>query len=76
MWWCVVAVWCHVHSKPPVCTISKRARVYVQNVPVCTGTHATHVETHVRVVHCRHGDVLNVHTGTQGDRETEGEGNE
>ena len=37
-------------------TDEKRHRVYVQNVPVCTGTTRTHVQTCVRVVP--------VHTGT------------
>ena len=37
-------------------TDEKRHRVYVQNVPVCTGTTRTHVSTCVRVVP--------VHTGT------------
>ena len=31
-------------------TDEKRLRVYVQNVPVCTGTTRTHGETCVRVV--------------------------
>ena len=46
VFWCVCVVrcgvWCRVHST--------RLRVYVQNVPVCTGTTRTHVETCVRVV--------------------------
>ena len=45
-------------------TDEKRPRVYVQNVPVCTGTTRTHVSTCVRVVAGTNGDVLNVHTGT------------
>ena len=44
-------------------SISKRARVYVQNVPVCTGTTRTCVSTCARGAGT-HGDVLNVHTGT------------
>ena len=42
---------------------SKRARVYVQNVPVHAGNTHTHVETCARGAGT-HGDVLNVHTGT------------
>ena len=45
------------------CVHSKRARVYVHNVPVCTGTTLTCVETCARGAGT-HGDVLNVHTGT------------
>ena len=40
---CAVAVWC-VHSKLP-CVDSKRARVYVQNFTVCTGTTPASVST-------------------------------
>ena len=39
-------------------TDEKRHRVFVQNVPVCTGTTRTHVATCVRVVPARtHGDI-------------------
>ena len=61
-WGAAVAVWC-VHSKPPVCPHSKRPRVYVHNVPVCSGTTRTCVSTCARGPGT-HGDVLNVHTGT------------
>ena len=47
----------------PPCVDSKRARVYVQNVPVCTGTTRTCFNTCARGAGT-HGDVLNVHTGT------------
>ena len=50
-------------------TDEKRLRVYVQNVPVCTGTTRTHVETcargagkHGDVFERTHGDVLSGHT--------------
>ena len=43
------------------CVDSKRLRVYVQNVPVCTGTTRTCVSTCARVARL-HGDVLNVDT--------------
>ena len=45
----------------PPCVRSKRPRVYVQNVPVCTGTARTCVSTCARFAGT-HGDVLNVHT--------------
>ena len=56
-----VAVWC-LDSKPP-CVHSKRARVYVRNFSVCTGTTRTCVSTCARFAGT-HGNVLNVHTGT------------
>ena len=48
---------------PPVhpCVESKRPRVYIQNVPVCTGTTRTCVTTCGRGAGI-HGDVLNAHT--------------
>ena len=61
--WCVVCgVWCVVCDtlKNP-CVHSTRHRVYVQYVPVCTGTTRTHVSTCARGAGI-HGDVLNVHT--------------
>ena len=42
---------------------SKRPRVYIQNVPVCTGTTRTCVSTCARGAGT-HGDILNAHTGT------------
>ena len=52
LWWCVV-LWCCMSCvtrwKNP-CVHSTRLRVYVQNVPVFTGTTRTHVSTCVRVV--------------------------
>ena len=47
------------------CVHSKRARVYVQNVPVCTGTTRTCVSTCARGAGT-HGDVLSGHTGFHG----------
>ena len=44
-------------KKRPLCVRSKRPCVYVQNVPVCTGTTRTCVST------CARGDVLQVHKG-------------
>ena len=52
--WCV---WC------PRVYVQKRLRVYVQNVPVCTGTTPACVTTCGRGAGT-HGGVLNVHTGT------------
>ena len=56
-------------SKITCFTDEKRLRVYVPNVPVCTGTTRTHVSTCVRVVPVHtgtferaHGDVLSGHT--------------
>ena len=46
----------HVHLRPTVILTVGRPRVYVQNLPVCTGTTRTCVSTCVRVVP--------VHTGT------------
>ena len=46
-------------SKIASFTDEKLLRVYVQNVPVCTGTTRTHVSTCARGVGT-HGDVLNV----------------
>ena len=54
--WCVV--W-HTGKNP--CVDSKGPRVYVQNVPVCTGTTRTCVTTCGRGAGT-HGDVLNLHT--------------
>ena len=45
----------------PPCVDSKRPRVYVQNVPMCTGTTRTCFNTCARGAGI-HGDVLNVHT--------------
>ena len=49
--------------------MKKRLRVYVENVPVCTGTSRTHVSTCVLVVPVHtgrfertHGDALSGHT--------------
>ena len=50
--WCV---WC------PRVYVQKRLRVYVQNVPVCTGTTLACVTTCGRGADT-HGDVLNLHT--------------
>ena len=47
----------------PQCVHWKRPRVYVQNVPICTGTTRTCWNTCARGART-HGDVLNVHTGT------------
>ena len=47
---------------PPVCVHSKRVRVYVPNVPVCTGTTRTCWNTCGRGA-STHGDVLDVPTG-------------
>ena len=46
---------------PPVCVHSKRPRVWIQNIPVCTGTTRTCFNTCARGASI-HGDVLNVHT--------------
>ena len=51
--WCV---WC------PRVYVQKRLRVYVQNVPVCTGTTPACVTTCGRGAGT-HGDVLNLHGG-------------
>ena len=56
---CVVCGMCP-HNRSP-CVHSTRPRVYVQNVPVCTGTTRTHVSTCARGVGT-HGDVLGGHT--------------
>ena len=45
----------------PPCVHSKHTRVYVQNVPVCTGTARTRGNTCGRGAGT-HGDVLNVRT--------------
>ena len=50
-------------SKNQFFTDEKSLLVYVQNVPVFTGTTRTHVETCARGAD-KHGDVLNVHTET------------
>ena len=70
MWCCVVVclvcvvvllcvVVCHAEKHP--CVHSKRLRVYVQNVTVCTRTTRTCGNTCARGGGT-HGDVLNVHT--------------
>ena len=62
--WCVcvvVVLWrCGVSIQKP-CVDSKRARVYVQNFPVCASTTSTCVSTCARFADT-HGSVLNVHT--------------
>ena len=50
-------------SKITCFTDEKSHRVYVQSVPVCSGTTRTFVSTCVRGAGT-HGDVLNVHTET------------
>ena len=70
--WCV---WC------PRVYVQKRLRVYVQNVPVCTGTTPACVTTCGRGAGT-HGDVLNLHKegffvhthGREGERRERGEG--
>ena len=65
--WCVVCVCvCVLRQaektwKNRVC-IQKRSHVCIQNVPVCTGTTRTCVETCARGAG-KHGDFLNGHTG-------------
>ena len=60
-------------GKPRV-SIQKRLRVYIQNVPVSTGTTRTCVSTCARGAGT-HGDFLNVHTGTVGmDTRRDGRG--
>ena len=74
----VCAVWCGVTRGKTPCVHSTRPRVYVQDVPVCTGTTRTHVSTCARGTgrHTRgrfertHGDVLSGHT----ERREGGEG--
>ena len=44
-------------ERGPPCVHSKRLRVYVQNVPVCTGNMPTMLPVHTE-------DILNAHTGT------------
>ena len=56
----VCVVWYGKRKKHP-CVDSKRHRVYIQNVPVCTGTARTCRNTCARVAGL-HGDVLNAHT--------------
>ena len=60
---CVVVLLCVVvcHTEKHPCVHSKRLRVYVQNVSVCTGTTRTCFSTCARGAGT-HGDVLNVHT--------------
>ena len=48
---------------PPVCPLNTRPHMYVENVPVCTGTTRTCFNTCARCAGI-HGDVLNVHMGT------------
>ena len=61
--WCVVCV-CGV------CKVQNALRVYVQNVPVCTGTTPACGNTCARGA-STHGDVLNVHTArSKGQRDT------
>ena len=65
--WCCGGLWCVVVCVVCVCGVvspcvrSKRLRVLVQNVPVCTGTTRTCVTTCGRGAGT-HGDVLNLHT--------------
>ena len=71
---CVAARWedgevartCDTLNNSP-CIRQKRLRVYIQNVPVCTGTTRTCVSTCARGAGT-HGDVLNGHTGERGRR--------
>ena len=58
--WCVGGV--SVGTLKTPCVDSKRLHVYIRNVPVCTGTTRTCVETCARGAGT-HGDVLNAHTG-------------
>ena len=58
-----VVLWC-VYSKTPPCVDSKRLRVYIQNVPVCTSTTSTCLKTCGRGA-STHGNVLNVHMGVR-----------
>ena len=53
---------CFTDENTHPCVHSKHLRVYVQNVPVYTGTTRTCFNTCARGVDM-HGDVLNVHTG-------------
>ena len=57
-----VCVWCVTRFETP-CVHSTRLRVYVQNVPVCTGTTRTCFNTCARGAGTN-GEVLNVHTET------------
>ena len=41
----VVVVVCVWHAEKPLCVHSKRLRVYIQNVPVCTGNKSTRINT-------------------------------
>ena len=50
-------------ERGPPCVHSKRLRVYVQNVPVCTGNMPTCFFSCGHVAGT-HGNVLNAHTGT------------
>ena len=50
-------------SPPPVCPLNTRPHMYVENVPVCTGTTRTCFNTCARCAGI-HGDVFNVHMGT------------
>ena len=59
LWW--VVVWCVVCVVYGVCPLNT-SRVYVQNVPVCTGTMGTCVSTCARGAGM-HGAFLKVHTG-------------
>ena len=67
---CLCCVVCVVSpcvcSKTPPCVRSKRLRVKIQNVPVCTGTTPACVTTCGRGAGT-HGDVLNAHTGGRGE---------
>ena len=51
-----------VSIKKKPCVDPQRPRVYIQHVPVCTGTTRTCLNTCARGAGI-HGDVLNVHTG-------------
>ena len=50
--------------------VQNASRLYIQNVPVCTGTTRTCVSTCARFAGT-HGSVLNLHTGTPTQRHTE-----
>ena len=68
--WCVCVCLCVLRHAEKTWKnrvwIQKRLRVYIQNVPVCTGTTHTCVSTCARGAGT-HGDVLNVHGhGAQG----------
>ena len=68
MAWCVL---CGTMKTP--CVLSKRNRVYVQNVPVCPGTTRTCFNTCAHGAGT-HGDVSNVHTEAFFESTHDGEG--